>query len=143
MSRLALLRGATESLSDRATLRGAIVAEFVVAALIAGLAAAFLAPHVADYRSSTRDEAARRQIKGFASALDLYNLDVGHYPTAEEGLQALLSKPDAQARWAGPYLRQATIPVDPWGEAYVYAAPGREAAYTVTSSSLVRDTRRR
>ena len=77
--------------------------------------------------------AARAQIDAFDKTLDTYRLDVGRYPTTEEGLAALtVAPPDAGARWNGPYLKKA-IPPDPWGRAYQYRAPGTRGEYEVLS----------
>jgi general secretion pathway protein G len=65
-------------------------------------------------------------------ALDQYRLDVGHYPTSEEGLQALVAAPSGETNWAGPYLRKG-IPADPWGRPYVYAQPGTHGDYDLLS----------
>jgi general secretion pathway protein G len=66
---------------------------------------------------------ARAQIDAFSKALDTYRLDVGHYPTTEQGLQALVEKPASEAKWSGPYL-QKSVPPDPWGLPYHYKSPG-------------------
>lgn len=66
---------------------------------------------------------ARAQIEGLSKALDLYRLEVGHYPNSEQGLQALVVAPSGEARWTGPYLQKA-VPQDPWGRPYIYRQPG-------------------
>lgn len=66
---------------------------------------------------------ARAQIDALEKALDQYRLDTGHYPTTEQGLNALMAKPASEARWAGPYMKKA-VPPDPWGNPYQYRKPG-------------------
>ena len=75
--------------------------------------------------------AARSQIEAFMTALDIYLVDVGGYPTSEQGLEALRQNPGAP-NWNGPYLRKE-IPADPWGNAYVYRAPGRSGGFEIVS----------
>ncbi|WP_034921004.1 type II secretion system major pseudopilin GspG, partial [Candidatus Accumulibacter vicinus] len=65
-------------------------------------------------------------------ALDTYRLDVGHYPTTEEGLNALLTRPANATRWNGPYLQKA-VPLDPWGRAYLYRSPGTTGDFDIVS----------
>jgi len=76
---------------------------------------------------------AKAQIEAFEKSLDTYRLDVGRYPTTEEGLAALLAAPPAAGtRWNGPYLKKA-VPLDPWGHAYQYRAPGSKGEYDIVS----------
>jgi general secretion pathway protein G len=75
---------------------------------------------------------ARAQIESFGKALDQYRLDTGRYPTTEQGLLALTSKPSNEPRWDGPYLKKAA-PLDPWGSAYIYKRPGTKGDYDIIS----------
>ena len=102
----------------------------VILALIMGLAG----PRVLNYLTSSREKAAALQINSFKSALDLFFLDAGRYPSSNEGLNALLQKPGAVERWDGPYLQQQTVPADPWGNAYLYTAPGEKAPFKILSN---------
>jgi general secretion pathway protein G len=70
-------------------------------------------------------QATQAQIELFATALDAYRLDVGSYPATEQGLQALLVRPEGAERWDGPYLSKQ-IPLDPWQHPYLYRSPGDE-----------------
>lgn len=93
--------------------------------LIIALLASLVVPNVFQHVGTARVTTARSQIELLGTALDAFRLDVGRYPTTEEGLAALWEAPLGvpAARWRGPYLRRR-VPVDPWGAAYVYRAPG-------------------
>jgi general secretion pathway protein G len=89
--------------------------------------------------SKSEVKVARAQIVAFETALENFRLDVGRYPSTEEGLAALLRSPSgADARWAGPYLKKA-VPADPWGNPYQYRFPGERADFDLVS--LGRDGR--
>ncbi len=100
--------------------------EMLVVLMIVGLIVGIVGPRVFGAANKGRIKTAQAQIKLLRSAVDTLQLDIGRYPTAEEGLTLLTSKPadPAQAaRWQGPYL-QEDVPLDPWGHPYVYAVPG-------------------
>ena len=136
MSRLAYLRGESDEPLIVTPSRAALAAEIVVGAVLLGLTAVLVGPHLTDLGPSKRAETARHQIETFASGLDLYNLDIGHYPTTTDGLEALVQAPAGNKRWAGPYTRQTTIPKDPWGDDYVYGSSGGAVSYTLVSRGL-------
>src|SRR5262249_37201469 len=92
-------------------------------ALIALLAALVL-PNYIGNASRARRKAAQTQIATFSTALETYKMDVGVYPTTEQGLQALRIKPEGSARWNGPYWHQ-DVPLDPWDHPYIYKFPGK------------------
>lgn len=102
--------------------------EIMLVVIIIGILAAMVIPNMAGRGEQARASAARADIDAnLSTALDLYELDNGQYPTSEQGLKALLEKPSsspAPANWHGPYLKKKRIPVDPWGREYKYAAPG-------------------
>jgi general secretion pathway protein G len=75
---------------------------------------------------------ARTQIQEFETVLDVFRLDVGRYPTTDEGLQALQTKPSGIDNWGGPYLKK-NVPLDPWGHVYIYKFPGLHADYDLFS----------
>ena len=81
-----------------------------------------------------RQTTAKSQITELESTLDLFRLDVGRYPTSEEGLQALRVRPAGIQSWDGPYLRK-DLPLDPWGRSYVYRCPGQHGDFDVLSYS--------
>lgn len=87
--------------------------------VIVGLLAAYVGPRFFGQVSKSERTSAKAQIEALGRALDAYRLDTGHYPTAEQGLAALVVKPADEARWSGPYLTKA-VPLDPWGRPYAY-----------------------
>lgn len=115
--------------------RGFTLIELLVVLLILGLIAGLAGPQVMNYLGESKAKAAKLQIEEFGSSLDLYKLDMGRYPDGQEGLQALVQAPVGQGaeRWRGPYLRKKSVPKDPWGTEYQYAAPGRHGHYDIVS----------
>lgn len=112
---------------------GFTLVELLVVLVILGLVMGLAGPRVLGYLSSSRERTARLQIESFASALDLFFLDNGRYPTTSEGLQALVRRPPASESWSGPYLKQGSLPADPWGRPYEYRAPGKSGPYAIIS----------
>lgn len=102
---------------------GITLIEMLVVVTIIALFAALVAPRMFRQSDKARVTAAHAQINSFMTALGAYKLDTGVFPSTEEGLQALRTKPANLDQWQGPYLPQE-IPVDPWGHAYVYKYPG-------------------
>jgi general secretion pathway protein G len=80
-----------------------------------------------------KSKAAKIEIEQIGQTLDLYKLEVGRYPTTQEGLQALITAPAGVANWNGPYWKKGTLPKDPWGNEYKYVSPGQHGAYDITS----------
>lgn len=111
---------------------GFTLVELLVVLVILGLVMGLAGPRVLGYLSSSRERTARLQIESFSSALDLFFLDNGRYPTTNEGLQALVKRPPAAESWSGPYLKQ-NLPADPWGRPYEYRSPGKSGPYAITS----------
>ena len=103
--------------------RGFTLLELLVVMVIIGLLAGFVAPRYFSQVGKSQVKAARAQIDALDKALEQFRLDAGRLPTTEEGLAALNAAPPNLTGWAGPYLKKA-VPADPWGHAYVYAAPG-------------------
>jgi general secretion pathway protein G len=112
--------------------RGFTLIEILVVITIIGLIMALVGPRVLNYLSDSKVKAAKIQIESFKSALDLFYLDTGRYPSTSEGLVALQTT-SAIPSWNGPYLKGSNIPVDPWGHAYIYRAPGEHGAYDIIS----------
>lgn len=112
---------------------GYTLVELLVVITIIGLLTALVGPRVLNYLGDSKVKTAKIQIQGFASALDLFYLDAGRYPSSSEGLNALVQRPAGVGTWNGPYLKGATVPQDPWGKPYLYRAPGPNAPYEIVS----------
>jgi general secretion pathway protein G len=106
--------------------------ELLVVMVIIGLLAGIVAPQYFAQIGKSNTKVARAQIESFGQALDQYRLDVGQYPTSEQGLIALRFTPQQVVRWQGPYLKR-DIPEDPWGHPYVYRRPGQHGEYDIVS----------
>lgn len=117
---------------------GFTLVEMLVVITIIGMIMALVGPRVLNYLSESKAKAAKIQIESFSSALDLYYLDLGRYPTSNEGL-AGLARSNNQAGWNGPYLRGGVVPNDPWGHNYVYRSPGASASAPYEIISLGSD----
>lgn len=112
--------------------RGFTLIELLVVVVIIGLLASFVAPRYFSQVGKSEVQVAKAQIDALEKALDQYRLDMRRYPTTEQGLKALMEKPPADPGWNGPYLKKA-IPLDPWGRAYMYRAPGAKAEFELIS----------
>ena len=115
--------------------RGFTLFEILVVITILGLLAALVGPRLFGKVTGARQKAAKAQIEMFGTALDTFRLDVGRYPTMEEGLKALREKPSGTEGWQGPYLPKE-IPVDPWNRPYIYRCPGDHGDYDLLSYGL-------
>ena len=100
---------------------------------IIGLIMAIVGPRVLNYLGESKQKAAKIQIESFSSAIDLYYLDMGRYPTSSDGLAALVQRPGSAQEWNGPYLKGGVVPNDPWGHSYVYRSPVEHAPYEIVS----------
>ena len=112
---------------------GFTLVEMLVVITIIGLIMALVGPRVLNYLSDSRVKSAKIQIQSFSAALDLFYLDAGRYPTAAEGLDALVRPVSGIAAWNGPYIKGGKVPADPWGNGYVYRVPGERSAYEIRS----------
>jgi general secretion pathway protein G len=119
--------------SRRIVHRGFTLLELLVVLVILGLLAAVAGPRVIGYVGGAKSDTAKIQLEEFASALDLYRLEVGRYPTTQEGLDAMVKAPAGATGWNGPYLKKKAVPKDPWGNDYHYTAPGQHGPFDISS----------
>jgi general secretion pathway protein G len=112
---------------------GFTLIELLVVLAILGMLVALVTPQVLKYLGRAKTDTTRIQIENISGALDLFRLDVGRYPTQVEGLQALVEAPAGLSVWNGPYLKQKGIPLDPWGHAFNYKAPGGHGDFDLYS----------
>lgn len=112
--------------------RGFTLLELLVVMVIIGLLAGYVGPKYFAQIGKSEVKAARAQIDALEKALDHFRLDVGRYPTTEQGLAALEKRPAGEARWQGPYLRKG-LPADPWGTPYQYIQPGEHGEFDLLS----------
>jgi general secretion pathway protein G len=107
---------------------GFTLLELLVVIVIIGMLAAYVGPRYFSQLSKSETSVAKAQVEALGRALDAYRLDTGHYPSSEQGLQALVSRENGDIKWNGPYLQKA-VPLDPWGRPYVYKMPGQSGEF--------------
>ena len=111
---------------------GFTLIELLVVMVIIGLLAALVGPRFIRQEEKAKLKAAKAQIELLGTALDTFRLDVGRYPTTDEGLEVLRTKPGSLERWDGPYLKKE-LPQDPWGKAYAYKSPSEHGPFEIVS----------
>lgn len=111
---------------------GFTLIELLVALVVLTLLASVVGPNIMKALSKAESGTAKIQIEDLAAALDMYRLEVGHYPSQDQGLQSLVEKPSGVVGWNGPYLKKG-VPKDPWGREYHYVYPGDHGAFDLYS----------
>lgn len=119
--------------SNRARERGMTLIEILVVLVLIGIVLGIVGGNFIGKGEKAKADAAKIEIGQIAQTLDLYKLEVGRYPSSQEGLQALISAPAGVANWNGPYWKKSSVPKDPWGNEYKYASPGSKGPYEITS----------
>lgn len=112
---------------------GFTLLELLVVLGIIAMLAGIVGPQVMKHMGESKTKAAKVQIEDLAATLDMYKLDLGYYPSTDEGLQALVESPDTAKRWNGPYLQKSKVPVDPWQNEYHYVSPGEHGKFDLFS----------
>jgi general secretion pathway protein G len=105
--------------------RGFTLVELLVVLVILGLLFGLVVPRTIGYLSRAKSDVAKIQVQNLEQALDLFRLDVGRYPTQEEGLRALVARPGNAPKWNGPYLKGGEPPADPWNKPFLYETPSK------------------
>jgi general secretion pathway protein G len=111
---------------------GFTLLELLVVIVIIGLLAGYVAPRYFSQVGRSEIQVARAQLDSIEKALDQYRLDTRHYPSVEQGLDALVARPANEPNWNGPYLKKG-VPNDPWGRPYVYRVPGQSSEFDLFS----------
>jgi general secretion pathway protein G len=117
----------------RARERGMTLIEILVVLVLLAVIMSVVAGNYLGRGEKAKADAAKIEIGQIGQTLDLYKLEVGRYPTTQEGLQALISAPSGVSNWNGPYWKKQSVPKDPWGNEYKYTSPGANAPYDILS----------
>lgn len=108
---------------------GFTLLELMVVLLILAMLASIAAPQVLKYLSKAKSQTAKVQIDALAAGLDFYHVDLGHFPSQEQGLKALLQRPENESKWDGPYVKKDASLNDPWGRPFLYKIPGQHGTF--------------
>ena len=122
-----------DSCSRHSSTRGMTLIEILVVLVLIGIVMGIVGGNFIQRGEKAKRDAAKIEIGQIGQTLDLFKLEVGRYPTSQEGLQALITPPAGVSNWNGPYWKRATVPKDPWGNDYVYTFPGQHGAYDILS----------
>jgi general secretion pathway protein G len=112
---------------------GFTLVELLVVLVILVLLASIIGPRVIGYLGSSRAKTAHIQIESLVTAMELFHIDVGRYPSASEGLAALVKSPGNVPGWNGPYLSKGDVPQDPWGRPYIYQSGQNGGSFQIKS----------
>lgn len=113
--------------------RGMTLIEILVVLVLIGIVMGIVGGNFIGRGEEAKRKAAKIEINQIGQTLDLFKLEVGRYPSSQEGLQALVTQPQGANNWNGPYWKQGTVPKDPWGNDYVYNFPGQHGPYDIVS----------
>jgi general secretion pathway protein G len=112
---------------------GMTLIEILVVLTLIGVVLGIVGSNYLGKSEQAKAKAAKIEIEQISQSLDLFKLELGRYPTTQEGLQALVQAPPGLANWAGPYWKKSSAPKDPWSHEYKYASPGSHGAYDIIS----------
>lgn len=110
---------------------GFTILELMVVLLILALLGTIAAPQVTKYLRKAKSQTAKVQVDALSAAVDSFHLDVGRFPSSDEGLKVLVDRPSDTAKWDGPYVKKHDSLIDPWGHPYLYRFPGQHGEYDV------------
>jgi len=127
------LVGQRSGSSSIAGIRGMTLIEILVVLTLIGIVMGIVGGNYLGQGEKAKAKAAKIEIEQIGQTLDLFRLEVGRYPTTQEGLQALITAPSGVPNWNGPYWKKSTLPKDPWTNEYKYASPGQHGAYDLWS----------
>jgi general secretion pathway protein G len=113
--------------------RGMTLIEILVVLVLIGIVLGIVGGNFIGKGEKAKADAAKIEIGQIGQTLDLYKLEIGRYPTTQEGLQELIAAPAGVTNWNGPYWKKSTVPKDPWGNEYKYVSPGQSAPYEIVS----------
>ena len=113
--------------------RGMTLIEILVVLVLLAVIMSVVAGNYLGRGEKAKADAAKIEIGQISQTLDLYKLEVGRFPTTQEGLQALITAPSGVTNWNGPYWKKGTVPKDPWGNEYKYTSPAQNAPYEIIS----------
>jgi general secretion pathway protein G len=117
----------------RAREAGFTLVEVLVVMVIIVMLASLVAPRVIGYIGGSKTKSAKIQIESLSTAVGLFKLDTGRYPSQQEGLGVLIERPTNVRGWNGPYLQKDFVPQDPWGYSYRYRIPGEYGDFDIFS----------
>jgi general secretion pathway protein G len=117
----------------RARELGMTLIEILVVLTLIGIIMGIVGSNFIGKGEQAKVKAAKIEIEQISQTLDLYKLEIGHYPSSQEGLQALITAPAGATNWNGPYWKKNSLPKDPWGNEYKYIAPGSKGPYDIVS----------
>jgi len=118
--------------NNQALARGFTLIEILIVVVIIGMLASLVGPQLFKKVGSSRQKTAQAQMSMIETALKTFRLDIGRYPTSEEGLKSLVIKPESLRAWDGPYLEK-DVPLDPWSNPYIYKCPAEKSEYEIIS----------